>query len=174
MAFVAPALATVGTSTAMTVASTALSAMSAMAQLSAGEKAKEAYDQRARNEELRGRVEAVNAKKKGVEALKRTNASLASIIAGAGRQRIRLKSGTIRDRNVFLVQRPASQDFSDTAFNASMAIMTANMRADDLRGAGEQARLQGQIGAFSTLAGAFGNAFSVGSPGLTQAGNVPY
>ena len=161
-------------STGFPVVAIASTALSAMAQLTAGEKAKEAYDQRARNEELRGRVEAVNAKKKGVEALKRTNASLASIIAGAGRQRIRLKSGTIRDRNVFLVQRPASQDFSDTAFNASMAIMTANMRADDLRGAGEQARLQGQIGAFSTLAGAFGNAFSVGSPGLTQAGNVPY
>ena len=86
MAFVAPALATVGTSTAMTVASTALSAMSAMAQLSPGEKAKEAYEQRARNAQLRGRVAAVNAKKKGVEVLKRTNASLASIIAGAGRQ----------------------------------------------------------------------------------------
>jgi len=174
MAFVAPALATIGSSTAMTVASTALSAMSAMAQLSAGEKAKEAYDQRARNEQLRGRVEAVNAKKKGVEVLKRTNASLASIIAGAGRQGLTLRSGTVRDREVFLVRRPASQDFSDTAFNASMALMTADMRASDLRGAGEQARLQGQIGAFSTLAGAFGNAMSIGSPGLSQAGNVPY
>ena len=172
MAFVAPALATVGSSTAMTVASTALSAMSAMAQLSAGEKAKEAYDQRARNEQLRGRVEAVNAKKKGVEVLKRTNASLASIIAGAGRQGLALTSGTVRDREVFLVRRPASEDFSDTAFNASMALMTADMRASDLRGAGEQARLQGQIGAFSTLAGAFTNAMSIGSPGLTQSGNL--
>ena len=172
MAFVAPALATVGSSTAMTVASTALSAMSAMAQISAGEKAKEAYDQRARNEQLRGRVEAVNAKKKGVEVLKRTNASLASIIAGAGRQGLALTSGTVRDREVFLVRRPASEDFSDTAFNASMALMTADMRASDLRGAGEQARLQGQIGAFSTLAGAFTNAMSIGSPGLTQSGNL--
>lgn len=174
MAFMASALGAIGGSTAMTAVSVGLSAMSALGQLSAGEKAKEAYDQRARNEELRGRVEAVNAKKKGVEVLKRTNASLASIIAGAGRQGLRLQSGTIRDRNVFLVQRPASEDFSDTAFNASMALMTADMRASDLRGAGDQARLQGQIGAFSTLAGAFGNAFSVGSPGLSQAGNVPY
>ena len=158
----------------MEVVAIASTALSAMAQLTAGEKAKEAYDQRARNEELRGRVEAVNAKKKGVEVLKRTNASLASIIAGAGRQGLTLKSGTVRDREVFLVGRPASGDFSDTAFNASMALMTADMRASDLRGAGEQARMQGQIGAFSTLAGAFGNAFSVGSPGLTQAGNVPY
>lgn len=174
MAFVAPALGAIGGSTAMTAVSMGLSGLSAMAQLSAGEKAKEAYDQRASNEELRGRVEAVNAKKKGVEALKRTNASLASIIAGAGKQGLSLRSGTVADRGVFLVSRPASEDFSDTAFNASMAIMTANMRANDLRGAGEQARMQGQIGAFSTLAGAFGNAFSVGSPGLTQAGNVPY
>ena len=131
-----------------------------------------AYDQRARNEQLRGRVEAVNAKKKGVEVLKRTNASLASIIAGAGRQGLALTSGTVRDREVFLVRRPASEDFSDTAFNASMALMTADMRASDLRGAGEQARLQGQIGAFSTLAGAFTNAMSIGSPGLTQSGNL--
>ena len=174
MAFVAPALGAIGSSTAMTVASTALSAMSAMAQISAGEKAKEAYEQRARNEQLRGRVEAVNAKKKGVEVLKRTNASLASIIAGAGRQGLALTSGTVRDREVFLVRRPASEDFSDTAFTASMALMTADMRASDLRGAGEQARLQGQIGAFSTLAGAFTNAMSIGSPGLSQAGNVPY
>ena len=67
----------------MEVVAIASTALSAMAQLTAGEKAKEAYDQRARNEQLRGRVEAVNAKKKGVEVLKRTNPSLASIIAGA-------------------------------------------------------------------------------------------
>ena len=151
----------------MEVVAIASSAMSAMAQLSAGEKAKEAYDQRARNEELRGRIEAVNAKKKGIEALKRTNASLASIVAGSPRQGLGF-SGTVIDRGVFLVQRPASDDFSDTIFNASMAIATAGMRADDYRGAGEQARLQGQIGAFSTLASAFGN---YQSTGLSQSGN---
>lgn len=172
MGFIAPALGAIGGSTAMTAVSVGLSAMSAMAQLSAGEKAKEAYDQRARNEELRGRVEAVNAKKKGVEALKRTNASLASIIAGAGRQGLSLGFGTAIDRGVFLVSRPASEDFSDTAFNASMAVLTAGMRADDLRGAGEQARMQGQIGAMSTLAGAFTNAMTIGSPGLSQSGNL--
>jgi len=141
-----------------------LSGMSALAQMSAGEKAKEAYDQRARNEELRGRIEAVNAKKKGIEALKRTNASLASIIAGSGRQGLSLTSGTVLDRGVFLVSRPASEDFSDTIFNASMAIATAGMRADDLRGAGEQARLQGQIGAMNTLGSAFMNMSSIGGP----------
>ena len=59
-------------------------------------------------------------------------------------------------------------------FNASMALMTASqMRADDFRGAGEQARLQGQIGAFSTLAGAFTYSNrSPGSGGLTQSGNT--
>ena len=151
----------------------ATSAMSAMAQMSAGEKAKESYEQRARNEELRGRVEAVNAKKKGVEALKRTNASLASILAGSSRQGLSLSSGTVLDRGVFLVQRPASQDFSDTAFNASMALANASMRAEDYRGAGEQARLQGQIGAFSTMATAFGNMASIGgNSGLSQSGNM--
>lgn len=174
MGFVAPALTAIGGSTAMTAVSVGLSAMSAVAQLSAGERAKDAYDQRARNEELRGRVEAVNAKKKGIEALKRTNASLASIIAGAGKQGITLGYGTAMDRGVFLVSRPASEDFSDTAFNASMALTTAGMRADDLRGAGEQARMQGQIGAFSTMAGAVTNAYLIGGKGLSQAGNTPY
>jgi hypothetical protein len=139
----------------------ATSTLSAMAQLSAGEKAKEAYEQRARNEELNSRIEAVNAKKKGVEALKRTNASLASILAGSPKQGLGF-SGTVLDRGVFLVQRPASDDFSDTAFNASMALATGQMRASDYRAAGEQARLQGQIGAFSTMATAFGNMSSIG------------
>ena len=142
----------------------AMSAMSAMAQMSAGEKAKEAYEERAKNERLRSRVEAVNARKQGVEVLKRTNASLASVIAGSPRQGLALRSGTVQDRSVFLVQAPASDDFSTTAFNATMAIATGQMRANDLSRAGDQARLQGQIGAFSTMSMAFANASSIGNP----------
>ena len=53
-------------------------------------------------------------------------------------------------------------------FNASMAIANSQMRADDFRRAGDQARLQGQIGAFGTLAGGFGSYSSIGSPdGMT-------
>ena len=140
----------------------AMSAMSAMAQMSAGEKAKEAYEERAKNEKLRSRVEAVNARKRGVEVLKRTNASLASVIAGSPKQGLALRSGTVRDRDVFLVQRPASDDFSTTAFNASMSLLTGQMRADDLSRAGDQARLQGQLGALSTMSMAFATAGSIG------------
>ena len=161
----------------MEVVAIASTVFSAMAQLTAGERAKEAYEIRARNEELRGRVEAVNAKKKGVEALKRTNASLASIIAGSPKQGLK-QAGTVIDRGVFLVGRPASEDVSDTIFNASMALANSQMRADDFRRAGDQARLQGQIGAFGTLAGGFGAYSSIGSPdgmtiskGLKQIGN---
>ena len=142
----------------------AMSAMSAMAQMSAGEKAKEAYEERAKNERLRSRVEAVNARKQGVEVLKRTNASLASVIAGSPRQGLALRSGTVQDRSVFLVQAPASDDFNTTAFNAYMSIATGQMRANDLSRAGDQARLQGQIGAFSTMAMAFANSSSMGNP----------
>ena len=140
----------------------AMSAMSAMAQMSAGERAKEAYEERSKNEKLRSRVEAVNARKRGVEVLKRTNASLASVIAGSPKQGLALRSGTVRDRDVFLVQRPASDDFSTTAFNASMSLLTGQMRADDLSRAGDQARLQGQIGAFSTASMALATAGSIG------------
>ena len=140
----------------------ATSAMSAMAQMTAGEKAKEAYEERAKNEKLRSRVEAVNARKRGVQVLKETNRNLASIVAGSPKQGLALRSGTVRDRGVFLVQRPASEDFSTTAFNASMSLLTGQMRADDLSRAGDQARLQGQIGAFSTMSMAFANAGSIG------------
>ena len=140
----------------------AMSAVSAMAQMSAGEKAKEAYEERAKNEKLRSRVEAVNARKRGVQVLKETNRNLASIVAGSPKQGLALRSGTVRDRGVFLVQRPASEDFSTTAFNATMAIATGQMRANDLSRAGDQARLQGQIGAFSTMSMAFANAGSIG------------
>jgi hypothetical protein len=140
----------------------AMSAMSAMAQMSAGERAKEAYEERAKNEKLRSRVEAVNARKRGVQVLKETNRNLASIVAGSPKQGLALRSGTVQDRGVFLVQRPASEDFSTTAFNASMSLLTGQMRADDLSRAGDQARLQGQIGAFSTMSMAFANAGSIG------------
>ena len=140
----------------------ATSAMSAMAQMSAGEKAKEAYEERAKNEKLRSRVEAVNARKRGVQVLKETNRNLASIVAGSPKQGLALRSGTAQDRGVFLVQRPASEDFSTTAFNASMSLLTGQMRANDLSRAGDQARLQGQIGAFSTMSMAFANAGSIG------------
>ncbi len=158
----------------MEVVAIASTVFSAMAQLTAGEKAREAYEIRARNEELRGRIEAVNAKKKGVEALKRTNASLASIIAGSPKQGL-AQTGTVIDRGVFLVGRPASEDVSDTLFNASMALANSQMRAEDFRLAGDQARLQGQIGAFSTLSqGAFTyqQINPSGSGGLSQTGNT--
>ena len=162
MAFMAPALG-LG-STAMTAVSMGLSAMSAMAQMSAGEKAKEAYEERAKNEKLRSRVEAVNARKRGVQVLKETNRNLASIVAGSPKQGLALRSGTVQDRSVFLVQAPASDDFNTTAFNAYMSIATGQMRANDLSRAGDQARLQGQIGALSTVSMAFANASSIGNP----------
>ena len=157
----------------MEVMALATSAMSAMAQLTAGEKAKEAYEERAKNEKLRARVEAVNARKRGVQVLKETNRNLASIVAGSPKQGLALRSGTVQDRGVFLVQRPASEDFSTTAFNASMSLLTGQMRADDLSRAGDQARLQGQIGALSTMSMAFATAGSIGgkdgiAPTLTK------
>ena len=158
----------------MEVLALTATAISAIGQMEAGNRAKEAYDIRARNEELRGRVEAVNAKKKGVEALKRTNASLASIISGSPKQGL-AQAGTVLDRGVFLVGRPASEDVSDTMFNASMALANSQMRADDFRRAGDLARLQGQIGAFSTLAGGFNTYSQIGGPGsggLKQSGNT--
>ena len=127
------------------------SVMSAMAQMRAGSLGKKQYEQRARHEKLKARIEAVNAKKRGVEALRRANSSLASIIAGAGRQGLQA-AGSVVDRGVFLVARPASEDLASVAFNASMSLYTGEMRAADNRLAGQQAQLQGFIQAGSTMA----------------------
>lgn len=159
----------------MEVLALTATAVSAIGQMEAGNRAKEAYEIRARNEQLRGRIEAVNAKKKGVEALKRTNASLASIIAGSPKQGL-AQAGTVIDRGVFLVGRPASEDFTDTMFNASMALANSQMRADDFKRAGDLAQLQGQIGAFTTIAGGLNTYSQLGGPGsggLSQSGNTP-
>ena len=159
----------------MEVLALTATAVSAIGQMEAGNRAKEAYEIRARNEQLRGRIEAVNAKKKGVEALKRTNASLASIIAGSPKQGL-AQAGTVIDRGVFLVGRPASEDFTDTMFNASRALANSQMRADDFKRAGDLAQLQGQIGAFTTIAGGLNTYSQLGGPGsggLSQSGNTP-
>ena len=63
------ATATAGAMSTMQTIGMVTSGISALAQISAGEQQKRMYEQRAKNERLQSRVEAINAKKKGVKAL---------------------------------------------------------------------------------------------------------
>ena len=127
------------------------SGISAMAQIKAGSLAKRQYEDKARREKLQASIDALNAKKRGVEAIRRTNASLASIIAGTPRSGVRMGAGTVADRGIFMVMKPAAEDLRNVAFNANMALAGGVMRAEDARAAGQQAQLQGFIGALSTI-----------------------
>jgi hypothetical protein len=126
-------------------------AVSAIAQVKAGSLAKRQYEDKARREKLQASIDALNARKRGVEALRRTNASLASIIAGTPRTGVSPGIGTVADRGIFLVMKPAAEDLRNVAFNANMALAGGVMRAEDARLAGQQAQLQGFIGALSTI-----------------------
>lgn len=129
----------------------AATTVSAMAQVKAGSLAKRQYEDKARREKLQASIDALNARKRGVEALRRTNASLASIIAGTPRTGVSPGIGTVADRGIFLVMKPAAEDLRNVAFNANMALAGGVMRAEDARLAGQQAQLQGFIGALSTI-----------------------
>ena len=146
------------------------SGISAMAQIKAGSLAKQQYEDKARREKLQASIDALNARKRGVEALRRTNASLASIIAGTPRTGVSPGIGTVADRGIFLVMKPAAEDLRNVAFNANMALAGGVMRAEDARLAGQQAQLQGVIGALSTI----GNtAMSMGSIGYQTKSVAP-
>lgn len=155
------ATATAGAMSTMQTIGMVTSGISALAQISAGEQQKRMYEQRAKNERLQSRVEAINAKKKGVKALENVNASLASILAGSFRGGIAPDMGTINDRSVFLVQRPGANDYFDTQWNATMAINTGEMRAKDFEMAGKQAQTQGYIMALSSFGNAMMNSQSI-------------
>ena len=47
--------------------------------------------------------------------------------------------------------KPAAEDLRNVAFNTNMALAGGVMRAEDARLAGQQAQLQGFIGALSTI-----------------------
>ena len=146
------------------------SGISAMAQIKAGSLAKRQYEDKARREKLQASIDALNAKKRGVEAIRRTNASLASIIAGTPRTGVSPGVGTVADRGIFLVMKPAAEDLRNVAFNANMALYGGVMRGEDARLAGQQAQLQGFIGALSTIGS---TAMSMGSIGKAPGSVAP-
>ena len=145
------------------VASLVLAGVSAYAQIKQGEATKKAMYNQAEHKKLEGRVEAVKAKEQGIQVLKATNRALASVGAIAYAGGLEPTLGTPQDIGTFGILNPGLNDFITSKDNEFLAISTANAQAEDLRFAGRQAKKQGYIGAFTTMASAGMNYASLGS-----------
>ena len=164
MAFLAPALA--GATTLQKV-SMAFSAFSAVMQVKQGMDAKKAYNDRARDAEFAGRVEALKSKEQGIEVLKNTRKALASVGATAYAGGLEPTIGTPQDIGTFNVLNPGINDFITSKDNEASAIASASAKARDLRYAGKQAMTGALISAGTSLATASTNLAGIGGPGTT-------
>ena len=169
-----------------------MSALQYRSTVAAGKAEKEFYNAQARNRRLQGRVEAVEAKEKGNEILRRTKAALASNIAGGYASSVIPTIGSVQTVSRQQVLRPASLDFGITEMDALLAVEQANREAGYLeyrgRMAASQARSEalgglvmagvqaGLSGAFSGLggsngisgAGVAGNASQINTAGMSS------
>ena len=140
-----------------------MAVLSAYKQVQYGDAQKEAYESQAKYKQLEGRVEAVRSKEQGNAVLKAVNRRLANINASIGRRGVGLGGST----QTFITQqvmRPGILDFNTAQSNAKFAQMMANTEAENLKFAGKQAKLQGQIGAVTTLGQGVMNYQKLGGP----------
>ena len=154
-----------------------MSALQYRSTVAAGKAEKEFYNAQARNRRLQGRVEAVEAKEKGNEILRRTKAALASNIAGGYASSVIPTIGSVQTVSRQQVLRPASQDFGITEMDALLAVEQANREAGYLEYRGQMAASQARAQALGNLAMAgvqagLSGAFSGlgGSGGISGAG----
>jgi len=150
--------------------------------VAAGKAEQEFYNAQARNRRLQGRVEAVEAKEKGNEILRRTKAALASNLAGGYASAVIPTVGSVQTVSRQQVLRPASLDFGITEMDALLAVEQANREAGYLEYRGQMAAAQARTQALGGLAmaglqaglsGAFsglGGSGGIAKPGV--AGNV--
>jgi len=157
------------------------------ATLAGGKATQQFYDAQARNERLKGRVEAVEAKEKGNEILRRAKAALAANIAGGYASAVIPTKGSARVYGQQQILRPAALDFGIMQEEAILAIEQANRQASYLEYRGQMARSQaksqaiggllmgvtqaGLSGAFSSLSSNLsldlGNKFGMGRSAMT-------
>ena len=127
--------------------------------LAGGKATQQFYDAQARNERLKGRVEAVEAKEKGNEILRRAKAALAANIAGGYASAVIPTKGSARVYGQQQILRPAALDFGITQEESILAIEQANRQASYLEYRGQMARSQAKSQAIGGLL-----------MGITQAG----
>ncbi len=136
------------------------------ATVAGGKIQRQAYEAQARNRRLEGRVEAVSAKEKANEILRRAKIALASNIAGGYASAVNPFVGSVDTVSKQQILRPAALDVNVQEEEALLAVEKADREARYLEYRGQMAQTQAKSQALSGLGMA---AFQVGLSGAFSA-----
>lgn len=152
----------------LTAATTVMSAAQAR---QAGAARQRQYNAQARQKQLEGRVDALNYKREGIEALKEARRIIASNIAAgaAGNLNPFESGGSIALVNQYAM-RGAATDFNIARDNAQLAELMANQQSQQLLLAGQDAKRAGTRKALTTIAT---GAASLGATGYNPSATGP-
>lgn len=128
-----------------------MSALQYRSTVAAGKAEQEFYNAQARNRRLQGRVEAVEAKEKGNEILRRAKAAIASNITGGYASGVIPTVGSVQTVTQQQVLKPAVYDINITALESILAIEKANREAGYLEYRGQMAASQARTQALGGL-----------------------
>ena len=139
------------------------------ATVAGGKIQRQAYEAQARNRRLEGRVEAVSAKEKANEILRRAKIALASNIAGGYASAVNPFVGSVDTVSKQQILRPAALDVNVQEEEALLAVEKADREARYLEYRGQMAQTQAKSQALSGLGMA---AFQVGLSGAFSGLNM--
>lgn len=159
------AAATAGMST-LQVVGTALSAVSSIQQIQAGRQQARAYQAQAKQEELKGRRDALAYRQQGVEVLKKIRENTATVTARAAAGGLNPYSGSPQSLKNYAAKEGIGE-FYLAQENAELALVIGDANAQQARMAASQARRQGIYSAIGTLGSAAMTVGSLGGPGAS-------
>ena len=122
------------------------------ATIAGGKIQQQAYEAQARNRRLEGRIEAVSAKEKANEILRRAKIALASNIAGGYASAVNPFIGSVDTVSKQQILRPAALDVNVQEEEALLAVEKADREARYLEYRGQMAKYQARSQATSALA----------------------
>lgn len=121
------------------------------ATVAGGKIQRQAYEAQARNRRLEGRIEAVSAKEKANEILRRAKVALASNIAGGYASAVNPFVGSVDTISKQQILRPAALDVNVQEEEALLAVEKADREARYLEYRGQMAQAQARSQALSGL-----------------------
>lgn len=121
------------------------------ATVAGGKIQRQAYEAQARNRRLEGRIEAVSAKEKANEILRRAKVALASNIAGGYASAVNPFVGSVDTISKQQILRPAALDVNVQEEEALLAVEKADREARYLEYRGQMAQAQARSSALSGL-----------------------
>ena len=121
------------------------------ATVAGGKIQRQAYEAQARNRRLEGRIEAVSAKEKANEILRRAKVALASNIAGGYASAVNPFVGSVDTVSKQQILRPAALDVNVQEEEALLAVEKADREARYLEYRGQMAQAQARSQALSGL-----------------------